>query len=111
MSSAVTKKQFITTEEVGREWRRLVSEGLYPDSADYDCFMARLGERDDWLYQTYGRPLMEQYPGKWVAISLNGDTLVRNTSGEAGSAGKEQFGDGGYTVRKLAEFPGHQLYH
>lgn len=111
MPTVTAKRQFITAEEAGHEWRRLISEGLYPDSPEYDRLMARLGERDDWLFERFGKPLMEQHSGKWIAISLDGDTLVRDTSGEAGWAGKERFGEGGYTVRKLAEFPGHQIYH
>jgi hypothetical protein len=105
MSTAIAQKRFITAEEVGREWRRLISEGLYPDSPDYERFMARLGERNDWLFEQFGRPLMAQFPGKWVAISLDGETLVRNSSGEAGWAAKERFGEGQYTVHKLSDLP------
>jgi hypothetical protein len=75
------------------------------NGAAYDHFMARLGERNDWLFEQFGRPLMALHRNKWVGISLDGHTVVRDTSGEAGWAAKEQFGEGNYTVHKLSDTP------
>jgi hypothetical protein len=87
MSSTFAERQFITAEEVGQEWRRLISEEHCPDSPDYERLMARIGERNDWLFEQYGKQLMDRFPGKWAAISIDGEILVRDTSGEAGCAG------------------------
>ena len=38
-----------------------------------------------------------------------GQVIIRETAGEVTWAASEAFGDGHYSKRKLADFPGHEL--
>jgi hypothetical protein len=48
--------------------------------------------------------------GKWIAISLDGRVIIRNTAGEVTWAAIHDFGEGNFAKRKLSEFPGHELF-
>jgi hypothetical protein len=103
------EQQWITGEEIGRENRRLIEAGVPDDSPEFQQLIARIVARDNELYERIGKKYLETHHGKWIAISLDGQVIIRDTAGEVTWAAGEAFGDGNYAKRKLAEFPGHEL--
>ncbi len=100
------QQNWITGPRFGEERRRLIEAGVPETDSRFQTLMRQVLERDDTLYEQFGKPLLEQFPGKWVAISLEGEVIITNTSGEAIWAAAEKFGPGNAAIRKLAEFPG-----
>ena len=103
------KQNWITGEEYGRERRRLLESGLSDNSPEMRELDGRVDERDDYLFEKFGKPYIETHYGKWIAISGEGKVIIRDTAGEVGSEGREIFGPGNFEKRKLAQFPGHIL--
>jgi hypothetical protein len=60
--------------------------------------------------RSYGKQYLDTHPGKWIAISLDGQVIIRNTAGEVMWAASDAFGEANYSVRKLAAFPGLELF-
>src|SRR5262249_17902699 len=104
------EQQWITGEEIGRERRRLIAAGVPDDAPEYRAFVARIVARDDHLYERYGKPYLQSHPGKWIAIALDGQVIIRDTAGEVSWAARAAFGGGNFAKRKLAAFPGHELF-
>jgi hypothetical protein len=102
-------QQWITGEEIGRENRRLIDAGVPDDAPEFQALIARIVARDDALYDLHGRAYLDTHRGKWIAISLEGQVIIRDTAGEVTWAASEAFGEGNYSMRKLADFRGHQL--
>lgn len=104
------EQQWITGEEIGRENRRLNEAGIPYEAPEFRELFARIAARDNELYERYGKSYLDTHRGKWIAISLDGQVIIRDTAGEVTWAAGEAFGDGNYAKRKLAEFPGHELF-
>jgi hypothetical protein len=104
------EQQWITGEEIGRENRRLIEARIPDDVPEFQELISRIVARDNYLYERYGNPRRSTHPGKWMAISLDGQVIIRNTASEVTWAASETFGEGNYAKRKLAEFPGHELF-
>lgn len=100
----------MTGEEIGRENRRLIEAGIPDDAPEFQQLIARIAARDNDLYERYGKQYLPTHRGKWIAISLDGQVIIRDTAGEVTWAATEAFGEGNYSKRKLAEFPGHELF-
>jgi hypothetical protein len=100
---------WITGEEYGCERRRLIEAGVPDDAPEFRELEARVDARDDFLFERYGKPLIDEHYGKWIGISIDGRVIVRNTSAELSLAAREAFGGGNYSKRKLADFPGYEL--
>jgi hypothetical protein len=108
--SVEQEQPWITGEEIGRERRRLIEAGVPDDAPEFQALIDRVFARDDYLYERYGKQYLETHPGKWIAIALDGQVIIRDTAGEVSWAASEAFGAGNYSKRKLAEFTGHDLY-
>src|SRR4051812_28818990 len=104
------EQRWMTGEEIGRENRRLIEAGVPDDAPEFQEFIARIVARDDYLYERYGKQYLTTHPRQWVAFSLDGEVILRKTAGEVMRAASDAFGDGNYAVRRLAEFPGLQLF-
>lgn len=104
------EQQWITGEEFGRERRRLIEAGVPDDAPEFQALIERVLARDDYLYETYGKQYLETHPGNWIAVSLDGEVVIRGTAGELAWDATEEFGAGNFAARKLAEFPGHRFY-
>jgi hypothetical protein len=102
-------QQWITGEEIGRENRRLIEAGVSDDAPEFQALVARIAARDNYLYDRYAQEHLDTHRGKWIAISLDGQVIIRDTAGEVTWAASAAFGEGNYAKRKLAEFPGHEL--
>lgn len=100
---------FITAAEATALWRQIKERRLGEDSPEYQEFISRIRERDDYLYETYGKRYYDSHYGKWIAVSVNGEVIIDDTSGQVIWAASEKFGNGNFCMRKLAEFPGHRL--
>jgi hypothetical protein len=103
-------QRWMTGEEVGRENRHLIEAGIPDEAPEFQELIARITARDNDLYERYGKSYLDTHPGKWIAISLDGQVIIRNTAGEVTWAAGEAFAEGNYAKRKLAEFPGHELF-
>jgi hypothetical protein len=104
------EERWITGEEIGRENRRLIEAGVPDDAPEFQELIARIVARDDYLFERIGKKYLDTYYGKWIAISLDGQVIIRDTASEVTWAASEAFGDGNFAKRKLAEFPGHELF-
>jgi hypothetical protein len=105
------EQRWITGEEYGRERRRLIQEGVPDDALEFQELRARVRARDEHLYERYGKRYLESHYGKWIAISPEGQVIIRDTASETGVAAVEAFGSGNFAIRKLAELSGHELRH
>lgn len=103
------EQQWITGEEFGRERRRLIEAGVPDDAPEFQALVDRVLVRDDYLYETYGKRYLASHPGKWIAISLGGEVVLRDTVSDVVWAAREKFGGGNASIRKLAPFPGREL--
>jgi len=103
------EQEWITGEEFHRENRRLIEQGVPDEAPEFQELFRRIQARDDYLFERYGKPYLDTHYRKWIAISLSGEVLIRDTSGEAAWSAAEAFGNGNYSLRKLAEFPGYEL--
>lgn len=108
--SVEQEQQWITGEEFGREWRRLADASLPHDAPQFQALLARKQARDDYLYERYGKPLRAAHEGKWIAISTDGEVIIRDTAGEVLQASRDRFGPGNAAIRRLADVPGHVFY-
>ena len=107
--SVEQEQQWITGEEFARENRRLIDAGVPDNAPEFQALLNRVYARDNYLYERYGRPYLESDGGKWIAISMKGDVIIRDTAGETIWAADEAFGAGDFAMRRLAEFPGHRM--
>lgn len=107
--STEQEQRWITGEEFGRERRRLIEAGVPDEDPEFQELIRRVVERDDYLYERFGKPHRETHEGKWIAVSLDGQVIIRATAGELIWDASEAFGDGNFSMRKLADFPGHQM--
>jgi hypothetical protein len=108
--SVEQEQQWIRGEEIGRENRRLIEAEIPDDAPEFQALITRVATRDDYLYERYGKEYLDTHPGKWIAISLEGQVIISDTAGEVTWAASEAFGEGNYAKRKLAEFPGRELF-
>lgn len=101
--------QWISSEEFGRERRRLIEAGVPDDDPQFSALYRRVLERDDHFFELYGLPYKEKHPGKWIAVAFDGRVLVRERAVDAMRDGAETFGKGNFFTRKLNDFGGHLL--
>ena len=107
--SVEQEQEWITGEELRLERRRLIEAGVLDEAPEFQELWHRVDARDDYLFERYGKPFMETHHGKWIAISLDGRTVIGDTASGLGRPAREAFGGGNFAMRKLAEFPGHQM--
>jgi hypothetical protein len=95
------------TKQMQHLWNKV---RISPDGVDgLECkqHMALALARDSYLYEKYGQQYYESHYGQWVAISLEGDVIFKDTSGELIHAATDRWGAGNYCMRRLHECPGH----
>lgn len=102
-------RTLITGQDVGHERRRLLAMGLSDDSPEMAELWRRMDERDEYLFERYGRPFLETHPGEWIAISLDGEVFLADTAGEVVWLATERVGRGNFCSRKLGPIPGHRI--
>src|SRR5438105_14167701 len=107
--SAVKQSNWITGQEFGQERRKLLESGLDDESPEMQRLWSQVRERDESLWQQHGKTLLESHRSQWLAISPDGETVLRSTAGEAMWEAAKRFGEGNYCIRKLAEFPGLEI--
>lgn len=98
--------RWITGDEYAAEWSRLRKAGFQSHSPEFEDLLRRVDERDEYLWQTYGLPLKEQHPGKWVAISAGGEVILGNSDLEVCDEGDRRFGTYNYYAAQLDEHRG-----
>ena len=64
-------------------------------------WLAHQRERDDALYEQYGRPLEAQHYGEYVAISLSGETVVGEDDVAVAQDAIRRFGAGNFAYRRV----------
>ena len=108
--ATTTKQKWITGEEYGRMRRELIERGVADEDPEFLDLRRRVHERDESLWERYGKAYMDSDPGKWIAIALDGRVIIRDTASQTIWAAGEAFGDGNFAMRKLAAFPGHRFH-
>ena len=99
-------EHWITGPEYGAELRRLVGEGAEEDDPRIVALQRRVSERDDYLYERYGKQYRSANEGRWIAISLTGEVVLGDTLGQVIHEAHGRWGGGNAALRKLADFPG-----
>ncbi len=103
--------QWITGSEYGEARRRLISAGLPDDAPEFHELRRRVAERNDYLLERFGRPLAREHPGKWVAISMDGEVIMGDRQVEVLKLANERFGPGNASIRRLGPVPGQEVFH
>src|SRR5579862_4248509 len=103
------RHDWITGEEFNRERRRLIDAGVPDRAPEFQALYERLGERDDYLYERFGKPYLESHPGQWIAISADGEVIIHPDPVEVMRESRRRFGPGNASLRRLADPPGFQL--
>src|SRR5688572_7098726 len=93
-----TQRTWITGEEYGRERRRLIAAGLPADAPEFAKLRHQVAERDEYLFERYGKAYLSTHAGKWVAVSLSGDVLIRDRPGDLIWDADEAFGRGNFSM-------------
>jgi hypothetical protein len=104
------EQRWMTGEEIGRENRRLIDAGVPDEAPEFQAFFDRIRARDDFLYEKFGKQYLDTHPNKWIAISLDGEVIIRDTASATIHEATDRFGAGNFAMRRLAEFPGHVFY-
>ncbi|HEU0022550.1 MAG TPA: hypothetical protein VFR55_12895 [Dehalococcoidia bacterium] len=60
-------------------------------------------EEDDRLYELYGKPLEEEYSGKFVAIGPDGQTILGDDDAEILQQAIEKFGSGTFAFTRVGD--------
>jgi hypothetical protein len=71
------------------------------NQAELQEWLTERRERDDRLYERYGRPLEPEHNGEFVAIGDNGRTLLGTDELEVAELAISQFGPGAFVLRKV----------
>jgi hypothetical protein len=107
--SVEQEQQWITGEEFVRTWRELMARRAPQEDPEYQKLVRRVSARDDHLFERYGKQHMETHRGKWIAISTDGQVIITDRAVDATRLGRERFGPGNYTSRRLTKFPGYRF--
>jgi len=104
------KEDWITGEEYNQERLRLIEAGVSDDDPRFAELRERLGRRNEYLFERYGRPYLKSHPDQWIAISPDGRVLIRARSGELAHDARLEFGSADFASRRLNEKePGHRF--
>ncbi len=60
-------------------------------------------ERDQYLYDRYGKPLESVHAGEFVAIGPDGQTLVGATAAEVLRQAIDAFGSGNFAFKRIGQ--------
>ena len=101
MITSASPQSWITGAEFAAERNRLRKMGLVPHSSEYEALVRRVDERNDYIWESYAAPLLEQHPGNWAAIATTGQFLVGETSWAVEDEADRKFGPGDYYLVKL----------
>ena len=104
--SIAMERRWITGEEYGAERRRLIAQGCGYGSPEYRALQQKVSERNDYIWQTYAVPLLPHHPGKWIAVSVDGEVLFADRELDAMKQGRARFGPGNYLLARLDEARG-----
>lgn len=69
------------------------------ESAQMELWLDQRGEKDDRLYEHFGRPLERALTGEFVAIADDGRTLVGKDELSVAQQAIERFGRGAFALR------------
>jgi hypothetical protein len=94
-------KTWITGEEYAAEWKRLREARAGIDSPERQALMRRVDERNEYLWRTFGLPLVAANRGRWAAIGLDGEVILDDSDPELSEKAQRRFGPGGYALRNL----------
>lgn len=102
--------QWITGDEFNREVRRLIDQGVSDEDPRMRTVYARMSERNHYLFERFGKKLVDRYPNWYVAISVDGKTLVRQRAGDLVHDAEDEFGTYDFAVFRLSD-PPYDSYH
>jgi hypothetical protein len=99
----------ITAKEFRDEWQRLRRLNSLEANLAREMLMERVFQRDEALFEKFGRTYMDTHYGDWIAIHEDGRIILAKTATEAGRQATETFEPGSFAVRRLNEIGGHQM--
>lgn len=103
-------KTMITGQEFGEKRRNLLLAGVRDDSPEMEHLWKQVRDRNDYLWDTYAKPLIDSHRGEWAAVSLNGEIIFGPTASEVMADATDRFGAANFVYGKMAEFRGHVLH-
>ncbi len=68
---------------------------------DMQEWLAETRQRDDRLYEEYGKPLEDKHVGELVAIGLDGRTILGASFDELAKRAIRTFGSGNFALRRV----------
>jgi hypothetical protein len=71
------------------------------NQAELQQWLKERGEKDDRLYEQYGRPLEAEHTGEWVAIGDNGETILGPNELQVSKQALLQFGPRAFAFRRI----------
>jgi hypothetical protein len=71
------------------------------DEAELQRWLKERSERDDRLYDQYGRALEAEHSGEFVAIGDNGRIILGSSEIEVADQAAAEFGAGAFALRRV----------
>jgi len=68
---------------------------------EIDEWVRRRGEKDDALYERYGKPLEKDHTGEWIAIGDSGEWFLGTDGSDISFEAADRFGAGNFAVRRI----------
>jgi hypothetical protein len=109
--STTSKQDWITGEEYGRERARLIRAGVPDDAPEFRELEARVDARNEYLFETYGRPYMHTHHGQWIVLAEDGRSVVGSNRRKLLDDAIQAFGSAIAVVQRLDDkFPGLRFH-
>jgi hypothetical protein len=105
---SVETRTWITGEEYNRACQRLIEAGVPDDDPRFVELRRSIDERNRHLWETYGRPLIQRHPGKYVAIAPDGRMMLGERGGDLMWDAAEELGED-FALFRLSDPPYDRL--
>ena len=79
----------------------MVEKGWTMTAVTSSGYLSSVVQRDDQLYERYGKPLEATHRGQFVAISLQGETIIGPNDLEVLQQALARFGRGNFAFRRI----------
>ena len=75
-------------------------------SAKVQEWIKSVAERDERLYEKYGKPLEQERKGEYIAISTDGRTIISTNPNDVLTQAVNVFGGGNFALTRI----GHEAF-
>ena len=70
-------------------------------SAEVQWWIDEVAERDECLYELYGKPFEQERKGEYIAISVDGRTIISTNPNDMLLRAVEVFGGGDFALTRI----------